>query len=65
MSHSTYVQIRGPGGFFASCASGCGCDPFPDRDTLEEAEADARAHGELHHLYPREHLVEHERQGAE
>lgn len=60
LSHSTYVQTIGTGGFFASCTT-CGCDAFPDRDTLEAAEADARAHGELRHAYPREYLVAHER----
>jgi hypothetical protein len=58
--HSTYVQIRGPGGFFASCQS-CGSDPFPDRQTLAQAEADARAHGTLRHLYPHERLLAHDR----
>lgn len=61
--HSTYVQVIGPGGFFASCCT-CGSDPFSDRRTLDEAEADARGHGELRHLYPREQLVAHEEQAA-
>jgi hypothetical protein len=58
--HSTYVQIIGSGGFFASCCS-CGSDQFPDRTTLAEAEADAEAHGDLLHMYEREKLLEHER----
>jgi hypothetical protein len=57
--HSTYVQIRGPGGFFASCCV-CGSDSFPSRLSLAAAEADARAHGELRHLYDRECLLAHE-----
>lgn len=58
-THSTYVQIVCTGGFFASCCS-CGSDLFPNRETLAEAETDAKGHGDLHHLYPREQLVKHE-----
>lgn len=58
--HLTYVQIIRAGGFFASCYS-CGPDQFLDRRTLEEAEADARAHGELRHVYSLATLQEHDR----
>lgn len=57
--HTTYVQIIVKGGFFASCFT-CGSEPFPDRQTLAEAEADARAHGQLKHLYSVMVLQEHD-----
>lgn len=59
IEHSVYVQIRQPGGFFASCRS-CGADHFPTRTRLSEAESDARAHGWLDHIYPLERLVAHD-----
>jgi hypothetical protein len=48
MTHSTYVQTisGGAGGFFASCMR-CGCDPFPNRETFDQAKADAQAHGDF------------------
>jgi len=45
-NHRTYVQTGGRLGFFASCAT-CGCDGFPDRASRDEAEVDARDHGEF------------------
>ena len=64
--HTTYVQKIArcenfpAGGFFAVCGR-CGADPFPNRATLEEAEADAERHGRLQHVYEREDLVAYER----
>lgn len=62
--HTVYVQVRIGGEFFASCHK-CGADPFPNRKRLAEAEADARAHGELRHVYDRAVLEEWENQSKE
>lgn len=59
--HSTYVQVIGGGGFFAVCRT-CGSEPFGDRQTLAEAEADAQTHGLLEHIYSKfilEHHAKH------
>lgn len=51
--HMGYVQRiqGGAGGYFGSCMT-CGSDPFPNRQTPEEVEADLRMHAvEIHDLY--------------
>ena len=58
-SHQTYVQMIHGGGFFAVCCT-CGCDDFPARQRLAEAETDAVQHGPLRHIYSAQNLAAHD-----
>lgn len=63
--HTCYVQTRACHEFFVVCMAPDCTTEFPiNHDNLVDAEAEAKAHGELRHIHDRQHLLNHERKNA-